>query len=101
MTKKTNYTSEFREEAVKMALASDDSTATTARNLGIKENTLYNWVSRAMKDKTPTIKPSARNSKNYQELEKDIRKLQKKLKKTEMERDILKKAAEYFASQEL
>lgn len=101
MSKKRLYTSEFKEEAVKMALASDESTATTARDLGIKESTLYNWVSRAMKDKTRAVKSGARNSKNYQELEKDNRELQRKLKKAEMERDILKKAAAYFANQEL
>ncbi len=101
MTRKTQYTSEFRQEAVKMALNSEDSTATTAKNLGIKQNTLYNWISRAMKDKTATKKSTSKNSKTYQELEINNRELQKMLKKAEMERDILKKAAAYFASQEL
>ena len=45
MTTKTkeSYSSEFKENAVKRATESNN-IAQTARELGIKENTLYNWV---------------------------------------------------------
>lgn len=98
---RTTYTSEFRQEAVKIALSSTEPVVNTARNLGINESTLHNWVNRAMKEKTTSKQSTVRNSKNYKDLEKENRELQKKLKKAEMERDILKKAAAYFASQDL
>ena len=40
---KQKYTAEFKENAVKRANESSN-VAETARELGIKENTLYNWV---------------------------------------------------------
>lgn len=51
----------------------------------------------------PVKKPSTNNNvhRRYQELEQENRQLKKALKRAEMEREILKKAAAYFASQEL
>lgn len=101
MPKGTHYTSEFKREAVKLAQSSDRPTSQIAAELGIKANTLYNWVSTAMKDKiTPaTTEPKSKHS--YQDLERENKRLTKELKRAEMEREILKKAAAYFASQEL
>ncbi len=45
--------SEFKKQAVRLALTSSQSIAKTARDFGIKEVTLYNWVSNA-KDKAET-----------------------------------------------
>lgn len=103
MSKGTLYTSEFKREAVKLAQTSEHSVATTAKELGVKPNTLYNWVNKAMKEKTITNKPiiSTGPKHRYSELEQENRQLKKQLKRTELERDILKKAAAYFASQEL
>lgn len=55
-----------------------------AKNYGIKENTLYNWISQSKKP-IETVK-----SPEYVALKKDYVRLQ-------MELDILKKAAIYFA----
>jgi len=102
MSKGIKYTSEFRREAVKLAQSSDKPTGQIAAELGIKVKTLYNWVSIAMKDKiTPARSASPKSKYSYQELESEIKRLNKELKRTEMEREILKKAAAYFASQEL
>jgi len=102
MPKGTHYTSEFKREAVKLAQSSERPTSQIAAELGIKANTLYNWVSTAMKDKITPAKSTASKSKHsYQELESEIKRLNKELKRAEMEREILKKAAAYFASQEL
>jgi len=46
MMKKRVYTSEFRGEAVKMVLASSKPVAVVARELGINEGTLANWVNK-------------------------------------------------------
>ena len=101
MSRTPNYPSEFKEEAVKLALSSDKPTSQIAVELGIKPNTLYNWKGKAMKSKTPAPKAKKSTSHSYSELEREVKRLQKELKRTEMERDILKKAAAYFASLEL
>ena len=38
------YPAEFKERAVKLAVASDQSMAQTARDLGVNENTLHTWI---------------------------------------------------------
>ncbi len=43
-TDKSNYTKEFRENAVRLALSSDKSRAAVARELGIPDWTLRDWV---------------------------------------------------------
>ena len=102
MPKGTHYTSEFKREAVKLAQSSDRPTSQIAAELGIKANTLYNWVSTAMKDKiTPVASTEPKSKHSYQDLERENKRLTKELKRAEMEREILKKAAAYFASQEL
>jgi transposase len=103
MSKGTHYTSEFKRESVKIAVSSNKSIALVAKELGVNPKTLYSWVSQSMKiKKSVTSKISTTNSKHrYQELERENDKLKKDLKRAQMERDILKKAAAYFASQEL
>jgi len=99
---KEYYSSEFRREAVKLARSSDKPTQQIAFELGIKRTTLYQWISRAMQDKTSYIEKSEPKSKSYyQDLERENKQLKKELKRAEMERDILKKAAAYFANQGL
>lgn len=99
MTKsKVNYPKEFKEEAIKLALQSTEPKSIIADELGVKRNTLYNWISKAMQEKIELPKI---NSSKYQALEQENRSLRAQLKRAQQERDILKKAAAYFASQEL
>ena len=44
--KKKEYTAEFRESAVKLAVESDNPVNETARELGVKESTLHTWISK-------------------------------------------------------
>lgn len=100
--KMTSYTSEFRREAVKLAQSSNKPTNQIAQELGVKAKTLYSWIATAMKEKTSHARKTEPKSKHhYQELEHENKQLKKELKRAQMERDILKKAAAYFASQEL
>ena len=101
MLKRVKYTSEFREEAVKLALSSDTPQSITAGNLGVNKNTLYNWIRHYMQEKTILSKPASNITAKYLELEKENKELKSKLKRAESEREILKKAAAYFASQDL
>ena len=97
---KQKYTEEFKKEAVKMALESGETNAQIADNIGVKYKTLWNWIQKSM------IKPDTSNQSidyksRYQELVDEVTKLKKDLKQTTIEREILKKAAAYFASQNM
>ena len=91
------YPQEFKSEAVKMVLDSDLTTYQVAQNLGISYKTLYTWVRNTMPEATYT-KAGKSQIKTLQE---ELKKVKRQLKRAEQERDILKKAAAYFASQKL
>ena len=91
MTRK-NFSPEYREEAVKMVLESSRPIAQVARELGLNEGTLGNWVNtyrRAHAGEEPPLTISERA--RLRELEKEVRDLK-------MEREFLGKAAAFFAS---
>lgn len=91
---KHNYSSEFKVSAVKLALESDQSIAKTARDLGVNENTLYNWIARySHSNKTNQNNMASKNEYSFEE----VKRLKKELALVKQERDLLKKAAAYFA----
>lgn len=94
------YTKEFRKEAVKLALESDVPKQKIADNLGVKYKTLLTWITLSMKVIDKTDKPVDFKSR-YQELVSENAQLKTELKQTKLEREILKKAAAYFASQNM
>lgn len=86
------YTLEFKQSSAKLAAESDQPIFQTAKDLGINETTLYGWVSKYHPKKS---KPVAENIVQNQELQR----LRKENLRLKQERDILKKAAAYFASE--
>jgi transposase len=93
---KSRYTQEFKNEAVKLSLEKDANRQEIADNLGIKYKTLCNWITQSMSTK-PIEKIDYKSC--YQHLISENEQLKRKLKKAETEREILKKAAAYFANQ--
>lgn len=92
MIKKKNiYSPEFKTQAISLVREAKRSGAEVAQELGINVNTLYNWLS-AVTDK------SAQKATNNDILLENKR-LKKELAQAELERDILKKAAAYFAKE--
>jgi transposase len=89
----SGYTTEFRQEAARLAIESDQSVAQTARDLGVNPNTLYTWITKYQQPDSPTTHKGAGDKHPYEEL-KRLRRENALLKE---ERDILKKAAAYFA----
>lgn len=79
------YDEEFKNSALGM-IAAGRSVADVASVLGISENILYRWRSMAQEAKGPATGPEA-----------EIEQLKLKLRQTEMERDILKKALSIFS----
>ena len=88
------YPAEFRESSAKLALETDQPMSQTARELGVTPKSLYSWVNAYSGDngKTRTSKEPASE---------EIKSLKKALARVKLERDILKKAAAYFAKDAL
>jgi len=94
MTKRkvTHHPSEFKESSAKLAVESKESVAQIAKNLGVHGATLQGWIAKYYPKASPSVKPSSHGS-SLEEL-KQLRKENARLRE---ERDILKKAAAYFA----
>jgi len=90
----SKYDQTFKEEAVRLALSSPQTIAKTARDLGIKDNTLYNWISVAKSQAEP--KDLGSGSSNLIE---ELNRLRKDNARLKEERDILKKATMFFAKE--
>jgi transposase len=85
------YTEEFKAEAVKQVLERGHSVVDVADRLGINKHSLYGWLQRAKQ--VTGVPSSTANGGDAAEL----RRLRAELKRVTEERDILKKAAAYFA----
>jgi transposase len=85
------YAPEFRESSAKLALESKNTIAQTARELGVNVNTLHTWVQKYSGMKTVNV------SGDDNKLQEELRRLKKENHQLIQERDILKKAAAYFA----
>ena len=88
------FTPAYRAEAVALVLAGDRPIAVVARGLGIGESTLGNWVGAAKLNGTAVEAPLDVNERA------EIKRLREELRVAKMERDFLKKAAAFFASQQ-
>jgi transposase len=91
----SKYPEEFRREAVQLALSSDDSRAAVARRLGVNETTLRNWVADYVAEEARQADPLAVTPSEFEEL----RRLRREVVELRAERDILRKAAAYFAQE--
>jgi len=87
------YPAEFRESSVKLAIESDQPIAQTARDLGVNPNTLHGWIRKYSEPSQSQPAVGRTDEHLYDEL-KQLKKENARLKE---ERDILKKAAAYFA----
>ena len=89
MGRPAKYPEEFRREAVALYRSSDRSRAETARSLGISDGALAAWVKEAERDEVPgALDPSERA---------ELERLRREVKDLRMDREILRKAAAYFA----
>jgi len=85
------YPIEFREEAVRQILDRGYSVKEVSERLGVSAHSLYKWVKAAKPE------PSQKKEEEILEAKREILKLKAELRRTQEERDILKKAAAYFA----
>jgi len=91
----TAYSDEVREEAVRLVLESKASLPEVAEDLGVSQWTLRGWVNKH-RQRAGTSSPARTES-----VEEENRRLKRELAVLRQEREILKKAAAYFAKEQL
>lgn len=87
------FTREFKVEAVRLVRDRGVSVAQASRDLDVHENVLRKWVKDFAADPVQSF-PGQGNMKPEQA---EIERLKREVQKLKAERDILKKAAAYFA----
>ncbi len=92
------YTKEFREEAVKLVLEGNMSLPEAARRLSLPPSTLANWIKAY---KAGKLREIGKTYRPLTEIEMELARTKRELAEVKMERDILKKAAAYFAKESL
>ena len=88
--KRVSYTAEFKAEAVKQVIERGHGVVEVSSRLGVSDKSLYLWVRQAKEVQCVGGGESVI-------LKSEIARLKAELKRTSEERDILKKAAAYFA----
>ena len=79
------YTQEYKDEAVELVISSGRPMAEIARDLGINEGTLGNWVNTARKSGKLKDKPLETDERA------ELKELREENRRLKMERDFLKK----------
>jgi transposase len=95
--KRRTYTSEFKAEAVKLVTERGYSIAEAARSLGLTDNLVRNWK-QALAAQGDQAFPGQGKLSPFEE---DNRRLRAENQRLRAERDILKKAAAFFAQEAL
>ena len=100
MTKRTisRYSREFRIEAVKMVVEGGISAYEASHRLSLPKSTLENWVRAFNAGKLDAI---GCNQRPLTDVEEELARVKRELAWVKQERDILKKAAAYFAGESL
>lgn len=92
MGRSSTYPAEFRREAVRLVLHTDKTTAQVAKDLGISDKTLGNWVRAERQGNARLAEPGALTEAERDEL----RRLRREVHELRTEREILRKAASVF-----
>jgi len=92
-----SYTSQFKEQAMDLVRVQGYDPTQAARQLGIPHSTLNLWLKKSGWVKR--VEPSCPLPDDPQALKLRVAELERQVKRLETEREILKKATAYFASQ--
>ena len=97
MRTRRQFSREFKVEAVKLVTERGVSISQAARDLGLGETVLRRWV----RDLTTDPQQAFPGKGVMKPEQAEIERLRKEVSKLKMERDILKKAAAYFAKESM
>ena len=92
--KRREYTKEFKADAVKLVKRGNKSAFRVAQDLDLPPSALRNWVKQAEIDAGKGAEGALSTSEKE-----ELRRLRKENKQLTMEREILKKAATFFAKE--
>ena len=93
MSRPSKYTPQFRREAVELVKTSDRPRVQIAESLGISDSTLANWMAADREVAQWADDPDGLTESEREEL----RRLRKENQDLRVDREILRKAAAYFA----
>lgn len=94
MNKRNSYSKEFKLEAVRLLEQGDKSPTELSLELGVKRTLLYRWQSQLKKQGDTAFRGAGRRPDTEMD---EVARLRKRLAEVTEERDVLKKAAAYFA----
>lgn len=95
MAKRNKYQPEFKRDAVSLVVEQNYSQADAARSLGINAQMLGRWVKEHQSETSSAFRGNGKLNAEQQE----IRELRVQVKYLEMEKEILKKASQFFAKE--
>ena len=95
MSKRKDFSPEFKREAVRLLDAGQKPATDLAREIGVRRNQLHKWKEELVKHGAGAFPGLGRRSAGKDE----VTRLRKELERVKEERDILKKAAAYFAKE--
>ena len=97
----SKYPEEFRRDAVELVRSSPHRTLReVGRELGVNHETLRNWVNAAKRAEQATAGGGGAGGEQLAAGEREeLRRLRKKVAELELEKEILRKAAQYFAKE--
>jgi len=100
MAQQRRYSKQFQDEACKLVTKQGYTQQKAAGELGITDVTLRGWLrKRGLLKATEVVEPDYAGSDDPKLLKARIRELEKRLERAEVEKEILKKATAFFASQ--
>lgn len=92
--KRRKHSKEFKEEAVKLVTVQGYQVSEAARNLGLHPNVLGRWKRELEVQEGEDAAPGGSAA-----MQSELKRLRKENKRLQMEREILKKAAVFFAKE--
>jgi transposase len=98
MGKRSQFTKEFKQEAVRLLEEGKKPAAELARELGIRRNQLYKWKDMVEQSGSEAF-PGSGRPKDPQTQAAEVARLKRELSQAQEEVEILKKAAAFFAKE--
>jgi len=95
MTTRKKYSKEFKLDAISLVLEQDYTRVEAAKNLGINATMLGRWIKEHQSDDDKAFRGNGKLTPEQLE----IRQLKNRVKRLEIEKDILKKATVFFAKE--